>query len=55
MKMVQSHSAMTRLVVLWKNKAIIFLPLDKAIASRAVFVIVSGLDGWAETLLEPAK
>ena len=37
----------------------LFLPLDKAIASRAVFVIVSGSDGqtggWAETLLEPPK
>ena len=36
-----------------------FLPLDEAIASRAVFVIVSGsdgrADGRAETLLEPAK
>ena len=36
-----------------------FLPLDEAIASRAVFVIVSGSDGRAdgrtETLLEPAK
>ena len=39
------------------NQAV--LPLDEAIASRAVFVIVSGSDGWAdgraETLLEPAK
>ena len=33
----------------------ISLPLDEAIASRAVFVIVSGSDGRAETLLEPAK
>ena len=36
-----------------------FLPLDEAIASRAIFVIVSGsdgrADGEAETLLEPAK
>ena len=32
-----------------------FLPLDEAIASRAVFVIVSGSDGRVETLLEPAK
>ena len=31
------------------------LPLDEAIASRAVFVIVSGSDGRTETLLEPAK
>ena len=35
-----------------------FLPLDEAIASRAVFVIVSGSDGRAgeraETLLDPA-
>ena len=34
------------------------LPLDKAAASRAVFVIVAGsdgrADGRAETLLEPA-
>ena len=29
-----------------------FMPLDEAIASNAVFVIVSGS---AETLLEPAK
>ena len=26
------------------------LPLDEEVASRAVFVIVSGLDGLAETL-----
>ena len=32
-----------------------FLPLDDAVASRAVFVIVSGSDVQAETLLEPAK
>ena len=32
-----------------------FLPLDKAVASRAGFVIVSVLDGRAETLLAPAK
>ena len=36
-----------------------FLPLDQAIASRAVFVIVTGWDrltgGRTETLLEPAK
>ena len=36
-----------------------YLPLDEAVASRAVFVIVSGSDGRtggrAETLLEPAK
>ena len=36
-----------------------FLPLDQAIASRVVFVIVSGsdgrADGRAETLLESAK
>ena len=36
-----------------------FLPLDEALASRAVFVILSGSDGRAdgrtETLLEPAK
>ena len=32
-----------------------FLPLDEAIASKAVFVIVSGSDGRAGTLLEPAK
>ena len=31
------------------------LPLEEAIASRAVFVIVSFSDGRAETLLEPAK
>ena len=31
------------------------LPLDEAVASRAVFVIVSGSDGRAETLLDPAK
>ena len=32
-----------------------FLPLGEAIASRAVFVIVSGSDGRTETLFEPAK
>ena len=32
-----------------------FLPLDEAIAYRAVFVIVSGKDGQTETLLEPAQ
>ena len=36
-----------------------FLPLDEAIASKAVFVIVSGWDGWeggrAKMLLEPAE
>ena len=39
--------------------AMTLLPLDEAIASRAVFVIVSGsdgrTDGRAETLLEPAE
>ena len=38
---------------------VFILPLDEAVASRAVFVIVSGsdgrTDGRAETLLEPAK
>ena len=33
----------------------ILLPLDEAVASGAVFVIVAGSDGRAETLLEPAK
>ena len=33
----------------------VFLPLDVALASRAVFVIVSWTGGLAETLLEPAK
>ena len=32
-----------------------YLPLDEAIASRVVFVIISGSDGREETLLEPAK
>ena len=32
-----------------------FFPLDEAVASRAVFVIVSGSDGRAETFLEVAK
>ena len=32
-----------------------FLPLDEAVASRAVFIIVPWSDGWAETLLEPDK
>ena len=37
-----------------------FLPVDEAITSRAVIVIVSGSDGrvserWAETLLEVDK
>ena len=31
------------------------LLLDEAVASRAVFAIVFGLDGGMETLLEPAK
>ena len=31
------------------------LPLDKVVASRALFDIVSGSDGRAETLMEPAK
>ena len=31
------------------------LPLDEAIASIAVIVIVSGLEGRTETLFEPAK
>ena len=33
----------------------IFLPLDEAVASRVVFVMVSGTDERAETLLKPAK
>ena len=32
-----------------------FLPLDEAVASRAIFVIVSRSDRGAETLLQPAK
>ena len=32
-----------------------FLQLDEAIASRVVFVVISGSGGWVETLLEPAK
>ena len=32
-----------------------FLPLDEAVASTAIFVIVSRSDGRAETLLKPAK
>ena len=35
--------------------AIEFLPLNEAVASRAVLVIVSWSDGRAETLLEPAN
>ena len=38
-----------------KIKSVVFLPLDKAIASRGGFVIVSWSDGRAETLLETAK
>ena len=38
-----------------RAKITVLLPLDDAIASRAAFVIVSGADGRAETLLEPAK
>ena len=34
---------------------VIVLLLDEAVASRAVFVIISELDGRSETLLEPAK
>ena len=37
------------------TKTLIFLPLDEAIASRAVIVIVSGSDGRTESLLEPAN
>ena len=33
----------------------LFLSLDVAIASRAVFVIASGSDERTETLVEPAK
>ena len=32
------------------NIKCLYLPLDEAIASRAVFVIVSGSDGRTETL-----
>ena len=32
-----------------------FWPLDEAISSRAVIVIVSGREGQAETFLEPAN
>ena len=32
-----------------------FFPLGETIASTAVFVIMSGSDGQAETLLETAK
>ena len=38
-----------------RGKHLKFLPLDEAIASRAVFIIMSGSDGRAQTLLEPAK
>ena len=34
---------------------LVLLPLEEAIATTAVNVIVSGLDGQVETLLEPAK
>ena len=37
------------------HKLIAFLPLDEAVAFIAVFVIVSGSDGRAETLLDPTK
>ena len=37
------------------QKGLQFLPLDEAIASRAVFVIVTGSDGRTETLFGPAK
>ena len=33
----------------------ICLRLDEEVAARAVFVIVSGSDGLAEMLMEPAK
>ena len=33
----------------------LFLPLDEAVAFKAVFGIVYGSDGRAETLLKPAK
>ena len=32
-----------------------FFLLDEAIAPRALFVIISGSDGQAEMLVEPAK
>ena len=38
-----------------KNVPTRFLPLDEAIAFRAVFLNVSKSDGRMETLLEPAK
>ena len=34
---------------------LLFVPFDEALASRAIFVIVSGWDRRAETLLESAK
>ena len=33
----------------------LLLPLDEVVSARAVFVIMYRADGWAETLLEPAK
>ena len=33
----------------------LFLPLDEAVASRSVIVIVSGLNGLVETLCERTK
>ena len=38
-----------------RRLAFSFLPLDEVVASIAVLVVVSGSDGRAETLLEPAK
>ena len=46
---------MTIFIYLLPSTALIVLTLDEAIASRAVSVVVSGSDGRAETLLEPAK
>ena len=38
-----------------KDVKFTFLLLGEAVASKAVFVIVSGSDGWVETLFKPAK
>ena len=44
------------LCFLWTAQfvSLLYSPLDEVIASGAIFVIVSGLDGWVEMLLEPA-
>ena len=50
-----ANVAITQVTVPKLSNRFKFLLLDEAVASRAVFVIVSGSERWAEMLLEPAK